>query len=425
VDYDHLSRADKATYNRAIRQTHERRIEVDILTLDGRLVRSLSPRIIAGQVDVDSTRDPSRILNMTFVDKAQSLNFEPDSAGDAPLHRKYKIRVVDSRRIVALGAWIDCVIFTGPLMDFERTGAEVSITAHGVEELCSGTIRTARTFPRKFKTTDAIKWLLSEAGATGYHIPDLPNTLPDRVSVVTVKDKKGKPVEDKKGHEKKRKVHKGYRAGVDHTYISLATDLAEACNRHLFANARGRFDMRPFPTKPVLTLDKELISDLTTKRPIDGVPPNVVVVLGANPKGPKKRVQARAAFPKSHPLSKESLAWNGKPFEVEERIENRHLKTNAAAKAVAQRRRDDHARVVVEYGVDILPYPWLAEEDLVSVVSRFGRVTIRMRQWSIPLGPSADPMTIGSLRRGAGTKAPRKHGGHTRFGHDSSIRFGH
>ena len=44
---------------------------------------------------------------------------------------------------------------------------------------------------------------------------------------------------------------------------------------------------------------------------------------------------------------------------------------------------------------------------MVNVVTPNGTVTLRMRQWSIPLGIDAQPMTVGSIKRTVGVKKRR------------------
>lgn len=393
VDFDRLTKAERAIYHRTITSSHERRIEVHVLTLNGRVLRSLSPTIMEGQVDVDVDRLPSRVLTLSFLDPRRTLGFEPAQAGAVPLHRSRMIRVVDARRIRGLDDWVDCTVFTGHIVNFARVGPMAALTCHGVDTMASGTARRAFVRRRKAKATRVIRELLQEAGAVKFDLPDLDASLPEAVTVVThVKDGDDKDDKPDKG-PRKLKVHKG------DTYYGEAKAIADALDRHLYADAEGRFVLRGFPEKPVLHLgDRFLLSDLETKRAADGVE-NVFEVRGADPKGPKKRVSAVAAFPPSHPLSRESLAWNGKPFELRRITENGSLRTNKACKSVAVRQRDNAVRIPTEFSVDVLPVPWLAEHDMVQVADAGGAVPIRMRRWSLPLGPGPDAMTIGSLRR--------------------------
>jgi hypothetical protein len=124
------------------------------------------------------------------------------------------------------------------------------------------------------------------------------------------------------------------------------------------------------------------------------------LVLGANPKGPAEQIKVEVSLPARHPLSAESLAWHGNPRQIIRRIENEHLRTVAKAREVGQRARDRVLRETVEYEVEALPMmAWIRPNSMVSIPTAFGRVSTRVKRWTIPLGPTADPLTIGANRR--------------------------
>jgi hypothetical protein len=395
VKYDNLTRAEQDIYNRAITRSHERRIHVKVLTLDGHPVASLTPHITDGQVSVDVTNDVStRILTTTFVDPTRSLNFEPD-AGAASFHRKFMVQVVDSRGIAELEEWIDCDVHTGPIWDFTRTGGECSLTAHGVDRLAMGTVRHPMQWGRHAQKTDVIRELLAAAGATHLGgIPDRPATTGHRVTA-------GFAYEHHKKHHPAEHGHKAFNTRVTSrkprtdTYLELAKHISDSMNRHLYANAAGRFILRTHPNRPVLHVNHQLLSDPQLQRPgVDS--PNYWLLVGGKPHGAKKQVRAIAQLPPAHPLSPESLAWHGKPYVIEERIENPHVKRAAEARAIVRRHRDRAARYVTDYEFDMLPVPWLDEYDLVSVHTPSGTLLVSMKQWSYPL--TSTPMHVGGVK---------------------------
>jgi hypothetical protein len=137
------------------------------------------------------------------------------------------------------------------------------------------------------------------------------------------------------------------------------------------------------------------------KRAAEDDTTNTWEILGADPKGPKRRIRAVVAFPAKHPLSPQKLAWHGKPHALIETVENKHLKTVKQARTFGQRLRDNALGDLVSYEVQALPMlPWLQQHTGVSVPTPGGQVTLRATQWSFPLGPGADPMTLGANRRG-------------------------
>jgi hypothetical protein len=420
VKYENLSRGDQAIYNTAITHTHERRIRVHVQTLDGDPVTSLTPWIApGGQVAHDVTNDASTaILTMQFADPTRSINFEPDTGGQS-LHRKYLIQVVDSRRIVDpdndVNDWIDTDVHTGPVWDFDRQGGLCSLTAHGIDRLAMGTVRHPMWWGRHRQKTDVIRELLGAAGADHLGgIPDLPATTGHRVTA-------GFSYEHHKVHHPAEHGHKAHNTRVTtrkprtDTYIELADQIADSMNRHLLRHTAGRFILRRHPLHPALHVHRHLVAEPDVQRPgVDA--PNLWILVGDNPKGPKPQVRAQLGLPEWHPLSAESLAWNGKPYVVEERIENPHVKRAAEARAIVRRHRDRGMRFVTDYEFDMLPVPWLQEYDIVRVHTELATFDMPLRQWSYPLGtPSTSggtgaPMHVGGVRRAPAHRRPRVRG---------------
>lgn len=370
-----LTAAELRIYNRTLVDTHERRIEVQVLDLEGKVLRSLTPKVLDGQVVIDVTQSPTRVLTLTFLDPSRSLAFEPDSPGDAPLHRKRMVRVIDSRRIPDLNQWVDCPVFTGPMWDFERNGAEVTIVAHGKERQAMGQKWITKNFAKKSRKTTMIRTTLSLTGERWLSIPDLRYTFPKRLTVWR----------------------------MDQPWVK-AMRVAKSMNRHLFYDGRGWARLRPYPTRPIYTFYRALLAEPKVRRDVEGLR-NVAWVVGGKPKGQKKRVQAIASLPARHPNSPTSLGRNGAPLRLVEKVSNPHVKSRAEAQRRAIRIRDDRARLITEFAFDSMPIPHLEEQDMVAVRSDDGVVLVRMRQWTIPLGPDASPMTVGTLRRT--TKAGR------------------
>lgn len=379
-----LSDADLRTFHRALTRTHERCIHVEVLDLDGNTLTYLTPTFVDGQVMVDTTVGgdaPTRILDMQFVDPTRSVHFEPDSPGDAPLHRKRMIKVIDARRVPELGDWIEVEVFTGVVWDFDREGALVTLVAHGMERQALGQKWTPVTFKRRTKKTDAIKSLLGAAGEDRLGgIPDLDVRMPERLTI----------------------------ARMD-TIWPRAKRLGSSMDRQLFYPGTGRPVLRRIPSRPVFTFtEKHLLSDVLIDRDPEGVF-NTFVAVGAKAKGAKKRPMAVDELPRNHPLSsypETGIGRNGARLRLVKREENRQIKSKAEAQKRAERMRDEGSRVLVSYQFDSLPIPHLDENDLVRVVTDDGTFRVRMEKWTLPLGCEGAPvMTVGDVRR---TTARRK-----------------
>lgn len=392
MEYRNLSHANRKLYNAAIVSTHQRRIEVRVLTLSGQAVWSLTPLITTGQITTDIKQTPMQVATLTFIDKARALVFEPQDVGSPTMHRQFMLQIVDSRLIPGLG-WVDCPVFMGPIWDFERRGAEVSLTAHSVDRLAMGTIRRAKMWRRKTRKTTIISGLLSEAGANRLRIPDLKATTAVHVHVRHTHPHKG----DHEPHTVRRVT--GFKTTRLTTYWEKASGLADSMDRLLFPTTDGTFELRSHPERPVYHFDDALLADIDLHRPTsDG--PNTFQVVGAKPKGSKRRVDSGlVGFPARHPLSAISLEWHGKPYQVLDTSSNPHCKTKKECQKIALRKRDRAARMLADVSFDALPIPWLRPGDMVTAQAKWGVPSVHIRQMTYPLTPDNTPMTIGTVKR--------------------------
>lgn len=417
VDYYQLSHHDRRVYRSTVmgsRRAHRRRIEVHLLTLDGGFVASMTPKLYNGSVTVDVESSPSRTLQLQIIDQARSLVFEPTSGGEMPSHRKYQLKIVDARLIARLdNEWVDVTVFTGPIRDFARQGAVVSLTADGAERLAMGTVRKARAWLRRTKMTDVIIGLLQAAGAQAIVIPDLPKTTSVHVHVGTTHhERKGK--DGKMHHATQHFRHvKGFVVHKSNTYWEKASVLGSALNRHLYADSYGVFRLRPHPERPVFHFTEDmLLGDVELSRPASDAP-NTWVVQGGKPKGHKRKVSSGlVGLPHAHPLSAYSLAWHGEPAQVLEQTSNPHLKTKKACRAVAIRKRDRAAKVLAEASFDAVPFPPLAvhELDMVSAQAGWGIANVVIGQLTYPITMDESPMTVGAVKRAHPRRRVSSHG---------------
>lgn len=382
-----LSHADLRTFHRGLTRTHSRRIHVGVYDLDGNVLTHLTPDVLDGQVIVDTTQgpdQPTRILDMTFLDPTRSVHFEPDAPGDAPLHRSRVVQVIDARRVPELEDWVECEVFTGVVFDFDREGALCSLVAHGMERQAMGAKWTPVTYQKHTRKTDALKDLLDDAGEPALGgIPDLSARMPERMTVTRMD-----PI------------------------LPRALRLASSMDRQLFWPGHGRPVLRRIPSRPVFTFtEAHLLSEVKIDRDIEGVH-NTFVAVGAKAKGAKKRPYAVESLPPANPLSSDperGIGRNGKKLRLVKREENRQIKTRDEAKARAKRMRDEGSGALVTYSFDSLPIPHLDENDLVRVVTDEGTFRVRMEKWTLPLGfEGAPPMTVGDIRR---TTGPTRRGG--------------
>jgi hypothetical protein len=384
---DGLDEDEMDAYHRGISRAHRRRVEAEVTTLDGELVAHLTPEVSSGTVFVDAEAEDdvtSRIVEMNFVQPTR-MRFEPYSASDMPFHRQFALRVTDCRFILELGRWVDCPVHYGPMWDFDRTGAQVTLVAHGWERQAFGVKWNPETFRRGTKKTDVIKALLAEAGFTNLGgIPDLDATLPEDGLTMTKAD----------------------------LLWPACVKLAESMNRHLFippSESGPRPTMRRLPDAPAFIFDeRHLMAEPVVDRQARSTP-NVFQVVGARPPGAKRRVGDVRELDPDHPDSKESLAFHDQPHRVLLTERNEAIKTQAEAEARAKRLRDKSERGAVDLQVDVLPFPHFEELDLVAIRDEVGAERIRMSRFSFGWGLAPTPLAINQLKKTSGRGRTGKH----------------
>lgn len=372
-----LSPSDFAAYRRVFTlPSAVRQIRLDVLDLGtGKHLRSLTPKVIDGSVTGDTTTgDVSRILDTQFWDPGNNLGFDPGDPSAAPIHRSRLLRVWDCRLVEELDAWVNCPVFTGPVWDFDRTGSQIDVTAHGMEAQALGQLGQTYHAPAKKKLTDVIRDLLALVGDVNANVPDLPHTLPHALDL----------------HD------------MDQAWLHIKK-LAASLNRFPMYDGMGRFHLRPYSRRGVYRFHKTLASDVTVKRSTDSII-NTVIVIGPKPHGPHKtRIRAKAVL--TGPLSPANLGRNGVPLHLIKKVERDHLKSHAQAQAIADRILRDVAQTRTDLSWEAVPLPFLEERDRLAVVDdAFGTAHIRLRQWTLPLGGSdvggttGTNMTVGSKK---------------------------
>jgi hypothetical protein len=372
-----LSGDDYRAFLKALADPHSVRVDVSILTLDGDELSRITPLILDGQVDVDADADVTRSLSITLLDQTHSLHLDSDSPSDGALYADRMVRVTYSVLVPALDDRVDVDVFTGPIIDLERDGDQVSLTAHGKEELGTGAwIWRPLTIKKGARKTDAITTILAErAGETDFDIPDLKTRLPKAVVL-------GRAA-----------------AAWPH-----ARKIAESMNRQLFYNGSGVCRLRVRPRRPVFTFladdaDANMLSRAKVTHDFTEIK-NTVWFRGGKPKGQKKAVEYPAVAPKGHPLSPYRLGRTNADgnrisrYLVHE-ASNDNVRSKAEAKKRAQALLDDMLLETLNVTFTAVPIPHLEPLDVVRVSTRDFSANVRIRQFSLPL--AGGEMTVGYI----------------------------
>lgn len=370
-----LSNSERNKFHRALRSSHTRRVVVSVTNLEGNTLSVVSHRLLDGQVLVDMDADVTRSATLSLLDRKHSLNFDTDSPDDGALYADRMIRIEIEILVEDLGRHVSVPVFHGPVTKLDRKGDVVDIECQGKESLALGAVWRPITLKKGTKKTDAIRTLMSErAGETRFAFPTLTARLPKAVTL-----DRYSPV------------------------WASARKIASGMNRQLYYTAGGVLKLRAVPDRPVFTFKTgtggDILSDVAISNLMEDVK-NVVVVKGGKPKGAKNAVRATAVAEDSHPLSPRRLGRNGVPRYLVELVENESIRTDADARERAKQILRDRLRSTVEVTFDALPIPHLDAGDLVRVETDDASFEFRLRQFSIPLGVSGDPvMSVGYHRR--------------------------
>ncbi|GAB2970329.1 hypothetical protein [Nocardioides montaniterrae] len=396
------SHDERVAWQLGMTTTHARMVTVRVMTLDHRQVtRELHAEIIDGQVIIDTSRDAISACSLTLLDPTQSIGWEPNSARDFP-HLQRMVQVIDARLVAGVGgqpwSWVECPVFTGPVVDIDRDGATVTISADSKDRLALCNFPRAKTWRAKLRVVDVITdMLVNFAGENPnrIHLPQgLKATTPERISVTR----------------------------EDLVWVQVRR-LAESVGFKIFYDGRGHCVMRRASSSAAMTIDR---TSLASAVRMDREAPEIKnrwIVLGPKPKAHKKQVTADIALPKRHPWSAQSLGRsNGSSFVPRWLIDIQkpgQVKNHLIALKIAIKQRNEQLRTSQQVTVDHLPFPQIEPYDLVKVIDpRLGVFLIRANQYTLPLGDGG-PATLGAVRKASQQprhKRRRRNGEHKHHG---------
>jgi hypothetical protein len=367
-----LNHADLRLYHAALRSSHPIRVRVALCDLEEKPVASIVPRVLSGQITVDTTADVTRMLSMELLDPRNQLDLDPNSRSDGSLFLDRIVKVYYSVWVDDLDQWVTAQPFTGVPWKLSRTGAVVTIEAHGKERLL---LRPAwNPFSRAAgskKVNVLEQFLRLRGGEARFDFPKLDTRLPHPFTVAR--------------HQIMWKRAKRLTASMDH--------------KQLFYPGTGRCTLRHLPGHPAVTFRRGEGGSLVDEVQIDtevGDFANSAYVQGRRGLDP-----GIATLKPYNPLSPSHLARNGVPGVIGVFDHNDHIRTETAAERRAVRLLDHQDQATVSRSYGVLPYPHLDELDLVAVELPDGStIQHRMTQWALPLATEGSPaMPVGYTRR--------------------------
>ena len=371
-----ISTADYREFIKALASPHSIRVDVAVLNLDEDELARITPVVLDGQVDVDADAQVTRSCSITFLDPNHALHMDSESPDDGALYADRMLRITYSVLVSAISDRVDVDVFTGPIVAFDRTGDEVRVEALGKESLALGFMWRPLTIKKGARKVDAIRSILEDRyGETMFDLPSLPARIPKVVAL-----------------------------GRSAAGWLRATRIAHSMNRQLFYDGSGVCRMRQRPRRPIFTFlagratGSNVTGKVTISHDFTDIA-NAVHMRGGKPKGQKKAVEAWVVAQRSHPLSPTRLGRRNAAGKLSPRYlvreeSNDNIRSKAEATQRAQAILDDALLEVVGVSFTCLPIPHLDPLDVVRVVTDDFAANVRVRKFSLPLGPSGE-MTFG------------------------------
>lgn len=348
--------------------------EVKLLDLSHRLISSVTPVALDGQVNFTDGDTVSRTLQMGFLDpdRALVLDGNAPSEGVAGLNRL--IQVTMHVYVTELGRWVGCDVFTGRPSQVDRDGDTVTVEAQG-KEILHLRATAEYTIPKGTYRAAAIRKILTNAGETRFRFP--PNAtggkLPKALHV-------GGREEIRQPWQVARRLARlmpgDYQLDYDGSGYAWLRKLTAARAHTLVEQGPGAN----------LTGRVKTTTDMKTLR-------NRVIVTGKRESGAAFSVDPIVA-PASHPYSAQSLKIGSTPWYSTAFHDTSDLESKAELRAFGNARLKEHLAQSVNVQGTAVPVWHLDPGDTIGLESTTASFDFRWTEGSVPLGVGGD-MTVG------------------------------
>jgi hypothetical protein len=376
---------EERAYRDVLFGAYEKQIRVELLDRTGDIIEDLTRSFQDGSVTIDTSQDVNRAASIQVLDPKHRFGFDADTYYGADLDLSRLIRASWVTESEKLARPVSSGLILGPVTGLNREGVLVTCEVQSMEALLLRRARRTLSIKRGRRITGALRDMADVYLPDWVHvsIPDLPRRLSEDVTV----------------HPKQQPWR-------------MMLKLAEALNRHLFFDRNGVLRLTPYSDKTVWTWSADvngnggLISDMTTSADLAEVK-NIVHVEGRIPKGGAGgggsdggSSEAGSHHKKKKPVSFTAVAPADHQFSVGKigvqklTVTNRHLRTDADCRELAERLLDDRLSLSRDVQYDVAPVPDLDELDIVAAVDDHESVRHRLRSATIPLGTS-DTMQVG------------------------------
>ena len=388
-----LSAGDMQAYTSTLATSHTIRIRVYSMDLSHNNRVELQKKLLDGQVSVNANAiETTRVLTAYFLDPTYTLGWDSTNPTTGAPFMDNMVQVFYGVYVPNLSRsnkWVDVPIFTGPIVKVERSGAVVSIEAHG-KEILAGEVWGTFKIPNNTNKTVAIRSIMERAG--------------EHKNYMSLKSTTGKMTETSIGYDK--------------TYWSVTRSIANSINQHVHYNGAGCLVTRSYPpttaisfvfndgTKTTARQKAVVMDDPDVTYESENVK-NAVRVIG------KKKGNKAPPFYTAYPsinsgLHPSRVGRNGKSRFLVEVIQDDRCTSTASCKSRAQTVLASRMQMAVAVKFDSLPVPHLEPYDWVLInTSRMSHI-FRMDEFTIPLSASGT-MSIGYVKKvTVNTAKPKK-----------------
>lgn len=408
--YGELNAAQRDKYLAALTQSHRIRPTVTILDGDEDPIEDLV--ITEGQVDCDAKADVTRLLSVTVPDPHNQYLYDPLG----PVYADKFLDVSYDVYVDELSEWVEVPVFRGPVSRYSRAGHEVHIEAQGKESLIQPPRR--QTAPGNLDTRNVaalIEQIARSYGERTFNVGEANGKkVPTKFNADLVHQLNRKTEHWNRAHEGKKHDRKMIHGpAIEHGAWKFMQQLADKVNMELFYDGRGVLTLRPVSINyeawvfesgnggSVLS-DPHVDYDLTNFH-------NSISITGHRRDGGKQKPKNQPttetdlatvySLPADHPLSPQSLAWNGVPreFRINKKV-GQHILSKKAAAKMAEEELTKAIRSATTVEFDALVVPHLEVNDNCRLKTDTIDTPFKITEFSIPLQASSN-MSIGYLKR--------------------------
>lgn len=331
---------------------------------------NISYWVTAGQVQMDADADITRTVSLDVFDPDHSLQLDSAAPTDGSLYGDKLIHVQMAVDHWWLGTW-GVPVFTGPITQFQRDDASISLTASGKEIYGLDPVTKSWTFNVPYYKLNVVRdclrdWMHEDWGSIWFD-PVINQSL--KKKMVMAKGE-GKPWEIAKAAAKA--MNPTYdlfysSSGVPHVRKRSNTEVFTITNRHLVSKPQVQYN------------DDDVL--------------NWWEVLGKKPHG-KPRIRAVAQADPSTGVAPKQLGMFGGDRRKPGFFSSDAIGTQKEANDKADSLVADSVRERIEITADMLPGTAVLfeENDLIKIKTPDINHTFRMKKWTHDFFPNSDAL---------------------------------